>query len=128
LKKRPRTPTGGTLFPLRLGRDQARDSTGNQRVTIRIDAKGYPVFKSGFYRDVRVHRMVAGAMQGRPPTKDEDVHHHDGNKLNFDPSNLEIVGKAQHGWYSAIQHYWVPRMIATQEKREWEDWMGEALG
>lgn len=109
----------GTLFPLRAGK--GRD------VTVRIDGKGYLVFKSGFYRDVRVHRAVASAMLDRDLIKDEDVHHRDGAKLNCDPDNLEIVGKSQHGWYSAIQHWWVPRVIAKHECKQWEEFHGDGL-
>lgn len=103
-----------TYFPLRVGKNR-------KRVTVRIDAKGYPVFKSGFYRDVRVHRAVAEAMLGRELRKDEDVHHRDGNKRNWDIENLQVLGKSQHGWESAVQHWFVPRLLAEREKKEWED-------
>lgn len=109
----------GTLFPLRVGK--GRD------VTVRIDGKGYLVFKSGYYRDVRVHRAVASAMLDRDLRVDEDVHHRDGVKLNCEPENLEVTGKAQHGWYSAIQHWWAPRVIAEHEREQWEEFCGERL-
>lgn len=42
------------------------------------------------------HRLVAAQKIGRPLTKDEVVHHLDGNKTNNDPGNLEVVSKPQH--------------------------------
>ena len=37
------------------------------------------------------HRAVAEAMLGRPLRPGEVVHHKDGNKLNNDPANLEVL-------------------------------------
>jgi hypothetical protein len=45
----------GTLFPLKVGRLSEVERIITGRVTVRIDSKGYPVFKSGVYRDRRVH-------------------------------------------------------------------------
>lgn len=42
------------------------------------------------------HRVVAEAMLGRKLKKGEIVHHIDGNKLNNDPSNLEITTQSKH--------------------------------
>lgn len=42
------------------------------------------------------HRVVAEQKLGRPLTKDEIVHHIDGNKRNNDPINLMIVTRAEH--------------------------------
>lgn len=116
LRRRSKTASG-TLFHLRTIK------VGG--VSIRIDAKGYPVFKSGPLRDMRVHRAVASAMMGRDLTQDEDVHHRDGNKFNFDPDNLRVTDKAEHGWKSAIQHFWVTRVIEERERRHWEEWFDE---
>lgn len=96
-------------------------------VSIRIDSKGYLVIKSGFYRDVRLHRIVAAGMLGmevRDLPIDMDVHHEDANKINFQPENLKFLTKAEHGWRSAIQHWFVPRIIADREHRQWAEWFG----
>lgn len=37
------------------------------------------------------HRAVAEAMLGRPLRPGEVVHHRDGDKLNNDPTNLEVL-------------------------------------
>lgn len=58
-------------------------------------------------RGQRLHRIIAAAKLGRPLTKDEDVHHRDGNKLNLEPANLEILGHREHGCVSAKQHFYV---------------------
>lgn len=43
------------------------------------------------------HRVVAEEMLGRPLDPKEVVHHKDGNHLNNDPSNLEILpSQAEH--------------------------------
>ena len=43
------------------------------------------------------HRAVAEAMLGRPLRPGEIVHHIDGNKLNNDPMNLEVLpSQAEH--------------------------------
>ena len=59
-----------------------------------IDSRGYLRFKdSGIY----VHRWVAEKhILGRKLRPGEVVHHTDGNKLNNDPSNLEVMWKSKH--------------------------------
>jgi hypothetical protein len=104
----------GQLFPLKVGRLSAVERIITGRVSVRIDSKGYLVFKSGFYRDRRVHSVVAEAMLGRKLRPDEDCHHEDTRKLNCDPSNLRVIGKEIHGWMSARQHWFVPRVIADR--------------
>ena len=41
------------------------------------------------------HRLVMAQLLGRPLTDDESVHHKDGNRLNNDPSNLELWSRWQ---------------------------------
>jgi hypothetical protein len=41
------------------------------------------------------HRIVMAEILGRPLSTDEVVHHVDGNRLNNDPSNLELWSTAQ---------------------------------
>lgn len=45
---------------------------------------------------VLLHRLIVENELGRFLTKDEIVHHKDGNKKNNDPSNLEVMTAAEH--------------------------------
>jgi hypothetical protein len=72
-----------------------------------IDDKGYPRIGAGPLRGERLHRIIAAAKLGRALKKEEDVHHLDGNKLNFSPENLEVLGHREHGCVSAKQHWYV---------------------
>lgn len=53
------------------------------------------------------HRVVMEQALGRPLAKGEIVHHRDGDKLNNDPSNLEVMTQAEHAslhskeWWAA---------------------------
>lgn len=42
------------------------------------------------------HRVVMSQQLGRPLLPTEHVHHRDGNGLNNDPSNLEILSPSEH--------------------------------
>ncbi|KYG11427.1 hypothetical protein BE21_57595 [Sorangium cellulosum] len=42
------------------------------------------------------HRLVAEMLLGRPLRRGEDVHHIDGDRLNNDPRNLEVLTRAEH--------------------------------
>jgi hypothetical protein len=90
-----------------------------------IDDKGYPRIGSGPMRGQRLHRIVAAAMKGRPLTEDEDVHHKDGNKLNFAPENLKVLGHKEHGCVSAKQHHYL-NGIDVSLKSEWDEHFREA--
>lgn len=67
--------------------------------TTRIEIRRYKL-----YRTVRCeggrweyeHRLVAARMLGRPLRTDEIVHHKDGNGLNNEPENLEVLSKGEH--------------------------------
>jgi len=86
-----------------------------------VDSKGYLVIKAGPQRDVRVHTLVAEAMLGRKLEKHEDVHHRNGNKLDCDWRNLEVLGHTDHGAYSAKQH-WFVKTNDIKLKKEWDSW------
>lgn len=45
---------------------------------------------------VLLHRHIASIALGRWLTSSEHVHHIDGNKLNNDPSNLEVMTASEH--------------------------------
>lgn len=47
-------------------------------------------------RDVLKHRIVMEIVLGRKLDSDECVHHKDGNKLNNDPQNLELIYRSDH--------------------------------
>lgn len=56
-----------------------------------IRADGYRVINK-----TREHRIIAEKMLGRKLTKNEDVHHKNGDKLDNRPENLMIMTKSQH--------------------------------
>ncbi len=64
--------------------------------------KGYPIVwrpdhPSADRGYVPKHRLVVEEKLGRFLRSDELVHHRDENPLNYDPANLVIVTKAEHG-------------------------------
>lgn len=42
------------------------------------------------------HRTAAETKLGRPLQKDEDVHHRDDDKKNFNPTNLDVMKHGDH--------------------------------
>lgn len=48
------------------------------------------------YHQRHEHRVVMEKLIGRPLRSDEIVHHKDENVRNNDPSNLELMTRAQH--------------------------------
>ena len=62
----------------------------------RINSDGYAEFTRGEFQGVKVHRFVVEAHIGRKLSSDECVHHIDGNKLNNDITNLEILTFKEH--------------------------------
>jgi hypothetical protein len=69
---------------------------GQNNSYIYYDKQGYAVDTSDRNNKRYIHRLVMEKMIGRPLRSDEIVHHIDGNKLNNDPSNLQIVTRAEH--------------------------------
>jgi len=90
-----------------------------------IDDKGYPRISAGPMRGQRLHRIIAAAKLGRPLRPDEDVHHLDGDKLNFAPGNLQVLGHREHGCVSVKQHYYVKQHDIHLEA-EWNEYHGGA--
>lgn len=68
-----------------------------------VASNGYVLIRVGkdhHLADVRgyayEHRLVAEAKVGRRLRPGEQVHHHDGNKANNDPANIEVVEDIAH--------------------------------
>lgn len=97
---------------------QLRDRKGRFKKGWTISQKGYPRYTSGPYRNRYVHRVKAALMLGRELTKDEDVHHVNGNKVDFSTRNLSVIGHTQHGYISAKQHFWVT-VVLEERMRKW---------
>lgn len=69
-----------------------------------INSQGYKIITINgkqFYE----HRIIIEDFTGRKLNYDEDVHHKDGNKLNNNVDNLEIINKGEHGRIHAYQRW-----------------------
>jgi hypothetical protein len=82
----------------------------------------YPRYHRGEFKNQYVHRVQASIMLGRKLKKDEDVHHINGNKLDFRKKNLQVLEHTQHGYISAKQHYYVGKIIEERERRYWNEY------
>jgi hypothetical protein len=85
-----------------------------------VTAKGYVRITAGPQRGQYLHRLIAAAKLGRPLTKDEDAHHVGGNKLDFSPEKLQVLGHREHGCVSALQHWYVKEHDIKMEA-EWNE-------
>lgn len=70
---------------------QARNSGGRY---IEVYSPDHPNRTKAGY--VREHRLIVEGLIGRLLTKDEVVHHVDGNTLNNDVNNLQLMMSADH--------------------------------
>lgn len=62
-----------------------------------VDADGYMVLRNDRKKSAkREHRVIMERILGRKLTANEVVHHIDGNKLNNDPANLQVMTRAEH--------------------------------
>lgn len=64
-----------------------------------VCSKGYlvgRVWRDGKRVNVRKHRLIMEQALGRPLLAHEDVHHKDGDKLNNELSNLEVLTRGEH--------------------------------
>lgn len=60
----------------------------------RVSMPDHP--NAGKRGEILEHRLVMSTYLGRPLLSEEHVHHKDGNKLNNDISNLEIISLEEH--------------------------------
>jgi HNH endonuclease len=65
-----------------------------------------------------VHIIVAEGMLGRELTRDEHVHHIDGNQMNCKWTNLLVVGNKVHNAVSNRQ-YWYLKQKFSREESAW---------
>lgn len=68
--------------------------------------------RDGRKRRFLVHRLVAMAFLGIPPSEDSEVNHKDGDKLNNVPGNLEWVSRSQN-----VRHGFATGLIQVQPRR-----------
>ena len=66
------------------------------------------VGENGKYKTVSYSRYLVEQELGRPLATDEDVHHKDGNFLNNELSNLEII---RHGVHQQMHNLKAPKQI-----------------
>jgi hypothetical protein len=62
------------------------------------------------------HRVVAEQMLGRPLRRGEVVHHRDGNRLNNNPANLQVLTQRQH-----MQEHGIGVPGVTPKGKPWEN-------
>ena len=67
----------------------------------RVREDGYVYIRVSHDKETPEHRYVMEQFLGRKLLPEEDVHHKDENKLNNDPSNLEILTRSEHMSYHA---------------------------
>lgn len=69
-----------------------------------ITTQGYKAIKIG-NKYILEHRIIMEENIGRKLTRREQVHHIDGNKLNNDISNLDIIDISKHGRIHANERW-----------------------
>ncbi len=57
-------------------------------------------------------------------SRGKDVHHKDGNRLNIDSNNLEVLSCREHGCVSAKQHSYV-KLNDILMKNEFDEYFGD---
>lgn len=75
-----------------------------RRGYVYVFAPDHPVCQGNGRKYVAEHRLVMEKKLGRYLKSTEYVHHVDGDKLNNDPANLEIIGGSEHA-----KRHWIKR-------------------
>lgn len=102
IAKMKSSATGRTLSE--TAKEKLRKLVGplnhNWRNGLTVSAQGYLVFTSsvdnGVHAGKALHTEIAEWKIGRPLREGEVVHHKDRNKLNNDPSNLQVMSASDH--------------------------------
>ena len=81
---------------------------------IKLDAKGYPFFYAN-RKLIYLHILIWERANGKIPPNC-DIHHKDGNKLNYSLDNLELLSKSDH---KRLHAGWV---------RQNEEWIAKPCG
>lgn len=99
--------------------------TGLIKKAWHLSSKGYPRFHVKALRNKYVHIVMMEHYLGRKLERDEEVHHRDGNKLDWSRENLKIMGQREHGWYTALQHWYMENIHGHLEKRAWDEYFDD---
>ena len=91
----------GKSTALRQGKDHPAYKTGRYVGSggycyVLIEKDDPLIAMAGMKRHVLEHRLIVARRLGRVIGIDEVVHHIDGDKLNNDPSNLQLLSRAEH--------------------------------
>lgn len=97
-RTRPRTPQSEKTKQSLREKALARPGKG-----VNLSSQGYLRLTRGSKVDKRLHRDIVEQALGRLLSKDEVVHHIDGNKLNNDLSNLQVLSPSEHARLHALQ-------------------------
>lgn len=97
-----------------------------------VDDKGYWRYSAGPHRHKRVHTVLMERHLDRPLKKSEQVHHRDGNRLNYEQYwdgqwNLELIDATKHAAVSAKQLWFLRTFIWPREQKEWDEYHANAL-
>ena len=94
---------GATYCAEKLGRSMSALSKKAAKLGVKrqhsyeyISYQGYKVDCKDRNKKILIHRRIMEEHLGRKLSSNEIVHHIDGNKLNNDINNLEVVSRSEH--------------------------------
>ena len=67
-----------------------------QKKRVRIDEKGYLIYTCGNKKGRPVHRVIMEEYLGRKLSRDECIHHINGDKLDNRIENLQVLSRGEH--------------------------------